>query len=124
WGAQPRGKQPDVLSMPLSFVLAILDLLSKEYNIDPDRVYLAGQSDGGYGVWDLVASRPDRFAAAIALCGGGNPAKASRLVGLPIWAFHGSVDRTVPPSESRNMIQAIKQAGGSPRYTEYKGAGH
>jgi predicted peptidase len=75
-------------------------------------------------VWDLISNRPDRFAAAIILCGGGDPARAGRLVNLPIWVFHGSADPMVPVSEARNMIQAIQKAGGKPRYTEYKGAGH
>jgi predicted peptidase len=104
--------------------VAILDVLSRQYRIDQKRIYVAGQSDGGYAVWDLISNRPDRFAAAIVLCGGGDPARAGRLVNLPIWVFHGSADPMVPVSEARNMIQAIQKAGGKPRYTEYKGAGH
>jgi predicted peptidase len=124
WRAQPQSRRPNSLGPPLRTVVAILDVLSRQYRIDQKRIYVAGQSDGGYAVWDLISNRPDRFAAAIVLCGGGDPARAGRLVNLPIWVFHGSADPMVPVSEARNMIQAIQKAGGKPRYTEYKGAGH
>ena len=43
---------------------------------------------------------------------------------MPIWAFHGDADETIPVTASRQMVQAVTRAGGSPRYTEYKGMGH
>ena len=81
-------------------------------------------SQGGYGTWDLIARRSELFAAAIAVCGGGDPAQAEKLVSLPIWAFHGAEDRLVPVERSRDMIAAIRKAGGRPVYTEYEGVGH
>jgi predicted peptidase len=124
WLAQPQSRRPNTLGPPLRFVLAILDSLSRQYRIDQKRIYVAGQSDGGYGVWDLIANRPDRFAAAVILCGAGDPARAPRLVNLPLWVFHGSADPMVPVAEARRMVEAIRKAGGNPRYTEYKGVGH
>jgi len=109
---------------PLVLVLGILDFLSSEFSIDPHRIYVAGQSDGAYGVWDLITRRPERFAAAILVCGGGNPALAARVAKMPIWAFHGDADPVIPVTESRQMVAALKESGGSPRYTEYKGVGH
>ena len=103
----------------------IVDALQKQYpNIDPHRLYITGLSMGGYGTWDAIERWPGYFAAAAPLAGAGDPSKASRLVNLPIWAFHGSGDGGVPVSGSRDMIQAIEDAGGHPRYTEYTGAGH
>jgi dienelactone hydrolase len=102
-----------------------VDALQKQYpNIDPHRLYITGLSMGGYGTWDAIERWPDYFAAAAPLAGAGDPSKASRLVNLPIWAFHGSGDGDVPVSSSRDMIEAIKVAGGHPRYTEYASAGH
>ena len=43
---------------------------------------------------------------------------------IPIWAFHGADDKTVPVERSREMIDALKSAGGNPKYTEYPGVGH
>ena len=103
----------------------IVDALQKQYpNIDPHRLYVTGISMGGYGTWDAIERWPAYFAAAAPLAGAGDPAKASRLVNLPIWAFHGSGDGEVPVSGSRDMIRAIRLAGGHPRYTEYASAGH
>ena len=64
------------------------------------------------------------FAAAIPICGGGDEAKAPRLSSVQIWAFHGEKDEAVSVERSRRMIAAVREAGGKPRYTEYKGAGH
>jgi predicted peptidase len=108
----------------LDAVLEILAALQKEFSIDPQRLYIAGQSMGGYGTWELIARKPNLFAAAIPLCGGGRVLDAPLLVKIPIWAFHGEADRTVSVWESRKMIEAIKKAGGSPRYTEYPRVGH
>jgi predicted peptidase len=87
-------------------------------------VNLAGQSNGGIGTWILIAERQELYAAAIPLCGGGNPKRAARLAGMPIWAFHGERDDVIPVGHSRDMIAAIRRAGGTPRYTEYKGVDH
>ncbi|HEX5502880.1 MAG TPA: alpha/beta hydrolase-fold protein [Thermomicrobiales bacterium] len=109
----------------LRLTKAILDTLQHRYpDIDPHRRYITGISLGGYGVWDAIERWPDYFAAAAPLCGAGDPAAAARLVGLPIWAFHGARDGIVPVAGSRAMIRAITAAGGHPRYTEYAATGH
>lgn len=109
---------------PTKLVLHALASLQAEFNIDCSRIYITGLSMGGFGTWDLIARYPGTFAAAIPICGGGDEKYAARLVNVPIWAFHGSKDDGVLPERSRDMIEAIKQAGGKPRYTEYEGVGH
>jgi predicted peptidase len=108
----------------LKLLLEILEVVRRDYTIDAQRMYVAGQSNGGIGVWGLLTKRPNLFAAGIALCGAGNPDIAARAVKTPVWAFHGEVDDVVPSKHSRDMIAALKKAGGNPRYTEYKGVGH
>lgn len=90
----------------------------------PYRVYVIGQSMGGYGAWDIIQRRPELFAAAIPTCGAGDPSRAAVLKDLPVWIFHGSNDRSVPVSGSRQMETALKKVGGNVRYTEYAGLGH
>ncbi len=102
-------------------VLDLIDTVAGEHRIDKDRIYLTGVSVGGYGTWDLVSRRPELFAAAIPVSGGGDPAQAEKLAKLPIWAFHGDADPLVPVERPRDMIAAIKKAGGEPKYTEYRG---
>src|SRR5206468_3124323 len=96
----------------------------KEYKVDPKRVYLTGLSMGGYGTWSLATAYPDRWAAIVPVCGAGNPEKAYRLKHVPCWCFHGDDDKAVPVRRSRDMILALKLAGGQPRYDEYAGVGH
>ncbi len=80
---------------------------------------------GGFGSWYLAARYPDRFAAVVPICGGGDPAAAEKLKGLPIWIFHGDADNAVPVARSRDMLAAIWAAGGTRVwYTEYPGVGH
>jgi predicted peptidase len=103
----------------------ILDMLLNKYSgIDADRLYVTGLSMGGYGTWEAIERWPNYFAAAAPLSGAGDPSKAALLVHEPIWAFHGALDTVVPVSGSRDMISAITQAGGHPRYTEFPNDGH
>lgn len=105
-------------------LLAILERVLNEHPADPRRVYLTGLSMGGFGSWNLATLYPERFAAVVPICGGGNPALAARLLDVPIWAVHGDADTVVPVEQSRTMIDAIQNAGGSPRYTELRGVTH
>jgi len=102
----------------------LLDQIQHDYKVDPDRVYLTGLSMGGFGTWSLAAKHPERFAAVVPICGGGNTNDAPKLAKLPIWVFHGAQDKTVPPERSKAMVEALKAAGGQPQFTLYPDAGH
>ena len=108
----------------LPAALEAVDLLIKEHPIDASRIYVTGQSMGGAGTFGALFLRPDFFAAAIPVAGGWDPGDADRMKHIPIWVFHGDQDNVVPPDYSRNMVAAIKKAGGSPKYTEYEGVRH
>lgn len=96
----------------------------KKNQVDPNRVYVMGLSMGGYGTWDAIQRRPDLFAAAVPICGGGDKNLGKKISKLPIWAWHGDKDKVIKVSRSRDMIEAIKTAGGSPKYSEIKNRGH
>jgi predicted peptidase len=105
-------------------MLELLEVLAKEFRIDQKRLYLTGLSMGGFGTWDLLARFPDRFAAAIPICGGGLEQSAASFVNTPIWVFHGGSDPEVEVELSRQMVDALRKAGGKPGYTEFPGVGH
>jgi predicted peptidase len=105
-------------------IAAEISQTCKEFNVDPDRTYLTGLSMGGVGTWTYGAENVDAFAALMPICGGGDPKHAQKLARIPIWAFHGAEDSTVPPQESRQMVEAIKAAGGNVKYTEYEKVNH
>lgn len=48
--------------------------------VDPSRIYLAGCSDGGAGVWDLVSGHQDWFAAAMSFS-----CSRPRMTGIPMY---------------------------------------
>jgi predicted peptidase len=110
--------------------LAMLEDVMKTYKIDRKRVYLTGLSMGGMGTWSLAVKYPDRWAAIVPICGradakfGELSEQARTIKDLPCWCFHGDADTAVPVQGSRDMIKAIKDAGGKPEYTEYPKVGH
>jgi predicted peptidase len=104
--------------------LAMLDEVMKEYKVDAKRQYLTGLSMGGMGTWSIAMAHPDRFAAIAPICGRGDTSKAEKIKDLPCWCFHGDADTAVKVEGSRDLIEAIKKAGGKPKYTEYPGVGH
>lgn len=121
-GSYTQTTQP---SDSLRMTKEIVDKLQQQYQgIDSNRLYITGLSMGAYGTWDAIERWPNYFAAAAPLSGAGDPSKAAVLIHLPIWAFHGAKDTTIPVAGSRDMIYAIEQAGGHPRYTEYPNEGH
>lgn len=125
WDA-PKHEQPDRPAEAMALCLKLIDQLNKESPIDDGRIYLTGLSMGGFGTFDAIARWPDRFAAAIPICGGGDARKdtVSRYRDLPLWIFHGGKDTVVRPERSREIVAALKEIGAEPRYTEYPDAGH
>lgn len=130
WSKLPEGgtrvspTQTDEPGDQLKMALQCVDDVVREFPVDPNRMYLTGISMGGYGSWDLAMRQPNRWAAVVPICGGGDETKADRLVNVPIWAVHGDADPAVPVERSRKMIEAIKKAGGDPKYTELPGVAH
>lgn len=116
---------------------AFLDEVLARDDIDPDRVYLTGLSMGGYGTWHLIARFPQRFAAAVPICGGGDLGRvwSDRPTGydmegllrareLPIRVFHGELDSVIPVSESRLLVEALRAVDGNVELTVYPGVDH
>ena len=90
-------------------VMEVIDYVLENYDADPSRVYVCGMSMGGYGTMHVAGKYPERIAAAVAICGGGNVNDACNLTQVPLWIQHGSADRAVPASESKKIYNAIKK---------------
>ena len=105
-------------------LLALLDEIVKEYNVDEDRVYLTGLSMGGFGTWTLAAYAPERFAAIVPICGGGEVFATRRLAKMPTWVFHGAKDPIVPLERSEVMVDALKRRNDQVKFTVYPDAMH
>lgn len=113
-------------------LLQLLDKVIAKYAVDTNRVYLTGLSMGGYGTWKLGLTHPEKFAALVPICGGGDLLdvllagdKGPALKSLPMWAFHGAKDTAVPLDESERMVKALKKYGVKEvKLTVYPEAGH
>lgn len=112
-------------SWPMQMVINLIEDLIKQEIIDESRMYVMGLSMGGYGTFDILTHRPDWFAAAIPICGGGNSHAVEKYAeNTAFWVFHGEKDNVVPVEASRMMVEAIRAAGGNVKYTEYPGVNH
>jgi predicted peptidase len=112
---------------------ALLKEVMEKHRVDKSRVYLTGLSMGGYGTWSFGLAHPDKFAAIVPICGGGemisvilsSREKGDALKSLGIWAFHGGKDPVVPVAESQRMVDAAKKAGVTDvKLTIHPKAGH
>lgn len=104
---QPQCRADSFWVAHIQEIKKFIENMVEEYEADVDRVYLTGLSMGGYGTWFTAMAFPDMFAAIAPVCGGGMPWFASNL-NMPVWAFHGALDTTVLPSNSIDMINALK----------------
>lgn len=105
-------------------LLQMIDDLLEDRRLDPRRVYLCGFSMGGFGTWNLAAHAPERFAAVVPVAGGASQELADQLKDVPIWAVHSADDETVSVDGTRQIIEALREVGGNPHYTELTDAGH
>jgi predicted peptidase len=112
------------ISPELEMALDILVSVQNDFSIDPDRIYIAGQSMGGLGVWALLQSQPNRWAAALVLCAYDNFTNAKVISHVLLWVFQGDADMVVPVDNVRQMVKELKKSGAQPRYSEYHNVGH
>ncbi len=107
-----------------SELAALLDEVCEKHRVDEDRIYVTGLSMGGFGTWALANYLPDRLAAIVPICGGGERHWVRNFTHLPVWVFHGAKDTAVPLARSEQMVEALKAAGGNVKFTVYPDAGH
>ncbi len=122
-------------------VMACLAAASREFRLDPARIYLTGLSQGGAGTWSIGAKHPELFAAIAPVCGFAHQsssgsskfgdeamrreiAESLAKVNMPIWTFHGELDGAVPITETRTLVEAVKVAGGSAKASYYADLNH
>ena len=105
-------------------VLDVVSEIKDRYRVDPDRISICGYSMGAYGAWEAAAAAPERFSAVLTVAGGADAKLAKKLNAIPIWAFHGDHDETVPIQSTEAIVRAIRDVGGAPRLDVLHGFGH
>jgi len=109
--------------------LRALQLLIETHNIDPNRIYIHGLSDGGAGTYVMVRSAPWMFAAAAPMSGVNNGNIVNNnlypnLADIPFWIFQGGKDTNPLPSTTLNLVNQMTNRGLSARYKVYPNLGH
>ena len=102
----------------------LLHKIIKQYPVQKKQVYIGGLSMGGMGTFEMVYRNPKLFAAAIPICGGGDPVTAKKIRKIKWWVFHGAKDDVVPPYNSEVMVNALQKAKASVKFTLYPEANH
>ena len=123
WNVEDYSMPSISSSMKLTFD-ALDAFIDKNKNVDTNRIYVLGLSMGGWGTWDAISRRPNYFAAAVPICGGGDKVQAANLNKVNIWAWHGKDDTVIDVTKSQQMVKAIEAQKGNIKYTEIKGRGH
>lgn len=109
----------------MQMVLGLVDSLKEDERVDQSRIYLGGLSMGGMGTFELLYRRPDVFAAAFPICGGGHPDMVDNYnPQASYWIFHGKEDSVVPYEHSQEMFNAMKAKGLDVKFTLYPGVQH
>lgn len=108
----------------VKLVKSLIDDICERYPVDTNRILATGISLGAYGVWDMVSRYPGFFAAAIPVCGAGDPQKADAASKTPLWIFHGEKDGNVPNRLDRLMVSRLWELDAPVRYMEYPDSGH
>jgi predicted peptidase len=118
----PFRKEPTAVTTLLK---KLIDQLLGSGTIEASQVYIAGLSQGGMGVLDLVARYPETFAAGLSICGAGEPTTTKLFAGkVSLWLFHGAKDPIVPKEFDQEFYRRLKRAGSVVRYSEYPGVEH
>lgn len=107
-----------------SVIISLVDSIISEYNIDTNRIYATGMSRGGLGVWNLAMEYPNKFAAIAPVCGANILPYAPWLKELPIWIFHGELDKTIPIEESQGIYKYLVELGADVKLTTYANVEH
>ncbi len=103
----------------------LLDTIIAQNKVDENRIYLTGLSRGGGAAWEMAVQYPDKFAALAVVCGMTPVPYASWInKNMPIRVFHGDQDKSIPISESVEMVAKLKEMGYDVNFTIYKGVGH
>lgn len=125
-GAIQRFDPPNLPELSEKDVMNVLEIVRKEYAVDPDRIYLLGHSMGGAGVMHLGVKYPHLWGglAAIAPAINRPPGDAAKLRRVPVIMVAGDQDPNVPVAVVRRWVEQMKKLGMNYEYVEIAGGTH
>jgi len=116
-------------STSASDVIRLVRLIAKKYNVDENRIYIHGLSNGGYGVYEVIKRAPWLFAAALTMsavsdAGIVSQGLAPKIANIPMWTFQGGKDTDPTPAKTEGYVRRFREAGAVVRYSLYPNLGH
>ena len=107
-------------------VMNVLAMTLEGYNIDRDRIYLAGHSMGGGGTWHLGIKYPDIWAGLgpVAPAIYTSPDALSAITHIPVIIIQGDEDRLVNVDIARRWVAQMQELGMTHQYVEIPGGDH
>ena len=148
---EPHGRgNTQYLGLGDQDVVRVIQLAKEKFKVDENRVYLMGDSMGGWGTWNVGTRHPELFAALAPIFGGvdyhsqlteealgkltpleryfqdkqSSWSTADSLLNMPILVLHGDVDQAVNVEYSRYGVRMLERWGYDIRYVEFPGYGH
>ena len=108
----------------LNAVVELVKTIQQQTKSDVNRAYVTGISMGGCATWDLISrDNEDIFAAAVPICGIGDPDKAKNAQNIPIKMYHGLKDTTINHMSSLKMYSSLRKYG-NVSLVEYRSEEH
>lgn len=109
--------------------IRLIRLVVKKYNVDPNRIYVHGLSNGGIAAYNVIKRAPWLFAAALPMSAPTDAAIINQgilpeVAHIPIWTFQGGQDIAPSPSRTEGYVRKFREAGAEVRYSLYEALGH
>lgn len=95
-GAHVWTAEPDTLPRDVKFISDLIDKLESQYNIDPNRIYADGMSNGGGMAFALSCELPNRIAAIGEVSAAHFSWECRIAKPVATIAFHGTADKFAP----------------------------
>lgn len=109
----------------MKLVINLMDEMTSKPYIKNNQIYVGGLSMGGMGTFDVLKRRPNMFAAAFPICGGGNPKSVHKYAEkVSLWIFHGGKDDVVYPYFSLEMVTELQKRGADVKLTYLENDNH
>jgi len=109
---------------PAGLVNQLIEKMLGSELVDTNQVYIMGLSMGGIGALEFLYRWPEKYSAAVVICGGNDPQFASVYCHIPVWFFHGGKDNVVPQKFSQAVYDELKKRNLNTKYTLYPDANH
>ncbi|MBV9962994.1 MAG: fibronectin type III domain-containing protein [Parafilimonas sp.] len=109
-------------------IIDVINYMITNNKLDPFRISVNGLSSGGQAAWDMIINYPNYVTASLPMSsvsiGYKDPSVVNKVKFTPMWDFQGELDGSPDVSTAQQVRDAMINAGGNYRYTEYQNTGH